>query len=221
MLADPHGNAVALRAVLADLKSFHPDKTIIAGDLVGYGPEPKEVIDIVRGIDAIVIKGNHDDAVIRKDYSDMNELAAFAAEWTASVLDDERVFYLSELDFMKEFELEGRKIGVYHGSPEDPFEYVFSEARARALLGKSTMDVIICGHTHIPMFVRCADRILLNPGGVGQPRDGNPDASYALLDIDDLRPEFRRVRYDINKVQRQMIEAGLPVFLAARLSMGV
>lgn len=221
VLADLHGNSTALSAVLSDLEELKPHRIVIAGDLVGYGPEPAEVIDIVQRIDAIVVKGNHDDAVVRKDYTWMNELAAFAAKWTASVLDEAYISYLSSLRFEIEFELHDKMLGVYHGSPKDPFEYVTDEERALALLERSTMDAIICGHTHIPMLVEHNGRIFLNPGGVGQPRDGVPEAAYALLDIPDLKVEFRRVPYDIRKVQEKMISAGLPRFLAARLSMGV
>lgn len=221
VLADPHGNAIALSAVLSDLQRFRPRRIVIAGDLVGYGPDPAEVIDIVRSVNAIVIRGNHDDSVVKKDYSWMNELAALAAEWTASVLGEEHLSYLSSLRFKAEFESEGRRIGVYHGSPADPFEYVMDENRALALLKQSSMDVIICGHTHVPMLVEHDQKIFLNPGGVGQPRDGVPDAAYAVLDLQDLKVEFRRVRYDVQKVQNKMMSAGLPRFLAARLSMGV
>jgi len=221
VLADPHGNAVALNAVLEDASGIKPDRIVIAGDLVGYGPEPGEVIDIVRGIDAIVIKGNHDESVIRREYTWMNVVAASAAKWTASILDVEHISYLSGLESEMELEIQGRKIGIYHGAPGDPTEYVTEDSRARKLLRESEMDILICGHTHVPMLIMDAGKMFLNPGGIGQPRDGNPDASYAVLDPADLEVEFRRVGYDIQKVQRKILDAGLPDFLAARLSLGI
>lgn len=210
-----------MKAVLEDISRIGADRTVIAGDLVGYGPEPKEVIDIVRSSNAIVIRGNHDDSVVERDYAWMNNLAAFAAEWTRSILNDEYISYLSGLNPELELEIEGRKIGIYHGAPGNAKEYVTEESRARELLREYNKDVLICGHTHVPMLVTYEGRMFLNPGGVGQPRDGNPDASYAVLSPANLGVEFRRVKYDIQKIQRKILDAGLPNFLAARLSLGI
>jgi len=116
--------------------------------------------------------------------------------------------------------IEGRKIGLYHGSPEDPDEYVLDESRAEELLKRSDCDVVICGHTHVPMQVSLGGKLFLNPGSVGQPRDGNPAAAFMELDIRNMRVKLHRVEYGVEITQEEMLLFGLPKFLADRLSKG-
>jgi len=220
VLADPHANLIALKEVLSKIEEINTDEVVIAGDIVGYGPYPKEVIQIIRNNEPQVIRGNHDKDIVGRDFSWMNSLAAQAAEWTAAILDEGSLAYLGGLQAELEIEIEGRRIGIYHGSPEDPNEYVMDESRARHLLMRSAMDIVICGHTHVPLLVSEKDKIFLNPGGIGQPRDGNPEAAFATIDLTDLDVKLYRVPYDIPLVQRKMIKEGLPQFLALRLAMG-
>ena len=221
VLADPHSNLPALREVLKAVNEMKISKILIAGDLVGYGPYPKEVVGVVRKLDATVVKGNHDNDVLTRDYSWMNRYAARAAEWTSEMLDQESLSYLKSLKDDEIIESEGKSIELCHGSPEDPLEYVEHESRARELLERSKNDVIICGHTHVPMIVRESGKLFLNPGGIGQPRDENPDAAFAVMDTSTLKAEIIRIPYNVSLVQNRIIEVGLPEFLASRLSMGI
>lgn len=154
MLADPHSNLLALQNVIGAARKRKIERFLIAGDLVGYGPRPNEVIELVRGLNAAVIRGNHDDAVISGDYLWLNDYAAEAARWTREVVSDGNLSLLRSLNQSEIVDIEGRTIGLFHGSPEDPLEYVFDGSRAEQLLRGSDKDVIICGHTHVPLEIR-------------------------------------------------------------------
>jgi len=221
VLADIHSNLVAFQAVLDAAKKRNISRFIIAGDFVGYGPRPNEVVDTVKGIDATSIRGNHDRAVVDHDYSWMNPYAAEAAKWTAKSLRNKNVDWLKTLGPSEVFEVEGRRIGLYHGSPEDPDEYVFDESRAEQLLARSDCDIVICGHTHVPMRVAKKGKVFLNPGAVGQPRDGDPRAAFLELDTGSMRASLRRVEYSIEITQEDMCLQCLPKPLIDRLSSGL
>jgi len=220
VLADPHSNLHALIEVLTEVKARKLSTLLLAGDLIGYGPNPNEVIALAAEERMIAIRGNHDDAALDRDFSGMNPFAAFAAEWSSNQLSDSSIDFLKKLPEHRILEIDGRSIGLFHGSPEDPYEYVVDTGRAMQLLSTTELDITIVGHTHIPMLVRDDSRLFVNPGGVGQPRDGNPAASFAEIDLDALDVQLVRVIYDIPAVQERMIDVGLPPFLASRLSLG-
>lgn len=221
ILADPHSNIIAFRAVMQAAEMIHPSHYLLAGDLVGYGPWPNEVIELAEKHSMVAIRGNHDQSVITRDYSWMNENAAVAARWSAEQLTKRSRFYLELLSRDLTIELHGKKIGLYHGSPEDPDEYVMEMVRAKQIIEGSECDIVICGHTHVPMQVRSGSKLFINPGSVGQPRDGNPDAAFIELDTKALKAKLHRVKYDIGAVQRGIRSAGLPTPLAERLSSGI
>ncbi|HEX9635003.1 MAG TPA: metallophosphoesterase family protein [Candidatus Limnocylindria bacterium] len=235
VLSDIHANLAALDAVREDLPTV--DQTWVLGDIVGYGPQPNEVIRALQEMGARSVMGNHDGAAIGTvDASWFNPDAASAIEWTAQVVDDNARAYLAALP---EVRRDGELTAV-HGSPRDPtWEYVTGPGVAAANL--SAFDTRLClhGHTHVPVIFSAEDgrvevvpatpdaplrlnagRALVNPGSVGQPRDGNPAASYLVLDTDSGLAEFRRVTYDVARTQQLMGEAGLPARLAERLSYG-
>ena len=220
LLADIHSNLLALEAVLGTMKEKGIQKVLNAGDIVGYGPRPNEVIDLVRRSDFLSIRGNHDHAVLIGEYGWFNESAATAAKWTAGVIGASNSHYLGRLKREEIIRIEGKSIGMFHGSPEDPNEYVLDESRAEELLRKTDYDVIVCGHTHSPMKVRIGKRLFINPGSVGQPRDFNPDASFSILDLDTMESEIIRIGYEVSAVQCDMLKIGLPRPLASRLSEG-
>lgn len=238
VLSDIHSNLVALDAVLDDLSTLPPvDQTWVCGDIVGYGPQPNEVIGRLRQHEARAVMGNHDGAAVGLvDVTWFNDAAAAAIAWTVGALTSESSAYLSDLP---ERRTEGDLTAV-HGSPRDPiWEYIVSAEVARASLDEFATRICLFGHTHYPVLYAERDgdigrvvtesggrtampagRLMLNPGSVGQPRDGNPDSSYAVLDLDAGDVEFRRVRYDIGRTQQLMREQQLPSWLSERLSHG-
>lgn len=221
ILADPHSNLVALQAVLAAAKRHSPEMYLLAGDIVGYGPKPNEVVELANEIGATAVRGNHDQSVIDRDYSWMNQNAAEAARWTAGVITPRNLDRLTSLSDSELLEVDGKKIGLYHGSIESMYDYVTDIGRAELMLRQSDSDIVVCGHTHVPMRARAGDKIFINPGSVGQPRDGNPKASFVILDAKSLSVELVRVSYDIEATKREMTAAGLPRFLSERLSKGM
>lgn len=241
VLSDIHANLTALDAVLADAGLI--DAVWQLGDIVGYGPEPDAVVDRLREIGAIGVRGNHDAAACGgSEIEWFNPEARRAMEWTRAAITPKTVAWLAALP-------DRRAEGVcdlVHGSHREPlWEYVTSGAIARANLGvlEAGARIGLHGHTHMPVAFVEADgatgdlqlvrgrpnaslelggrRALVNPGSVGQPRDGDPDASYLIWEPDDDRFTWRRVGYDVAGVQRAMREAGLPPSLAARLSVGL
>lgn len=237
VVSDIHSNLAALEAVLATLDDESPDELWCLGDLVGYGPRPNECCAIVEERAAVCLAGNHDLAV--RGTIDLEEFggdAAVAARWTRDVLSPEAQALLARL------EPQGSAHGVslYHGSARDPiWEYVLSDDAASATLAVAPSPLVLVGHSHVSLLAidrgdgvaggiaeaglevdLSAGRILLNPGSVGQPRDGDPRAAFLLLDLDARRASFRRVEYDVERTQREMREAKLPEPLAARLATG-
>ncbi|MBC7219695.1 MAG: metallophosphoesterase family protein [Hadesarchaea archaeon] len=223
LISDIHSNLAAFRAVLSDMPKV--DEIICVGDLVGYGAEPNEAVKLARSKGIRAVMGNHDYAAVTKDVRGMNDRAAAAALWTADVLTRENLDYLASLPTHLEFKAEGQRIYVVHGSPRDPLgEYVFPEFSNRDMaevVKEVEADVIVLGHTHIPMKRVVLGKIILNPGGVGQPRDRDPRASYAVLELGkELKIRFQRVEYDVAAAAEKIKAAGLPEELATRLFFG-
>ncbi len=236
VLSDIHANLVALEAVRADLPTV--DQVWTLGDIVGYGPRPNEVIAVLQALGARSVLGNHDGAAIGAvDPSDFNPDARAAITWTAQVVDENARAYIAALP---EVRRDGELTAV-HGSPRDPiWEYIISPQIARPNFGAFDTRFCLFGHTHLPVVYAADDgqsvrttagtpgstvalgtgRALINPGSVGQPRDGDPMAAYLVLDLDAETVDFRRVRYDIAATQRQMLDVGLPPRLAERLAYG-
>lgn len=236
VLSDVHANLPALEAVLADAGPV--DGLWHLGDVVGYGPEPDAVVERLRDAGAIGVKGNHDAAAVGgSEIEWFNPEARRAMEWTRGAISAPTIEWLSA---QPERRIEGAA-ELVHGSYREPlWEYVMSESIARANLAVLGAQVGLHGHTHVPIaWVEAGDRLqvvrgrpgetleldgrraLVNPGSVGQPRDGDPNASYLLWEPEAQRVRWRRVAYDIEAVQRLMREAGLPLSLSARLSVGL
>jgi putative phosphoesterase len=223
VIADPHSNLAALQAVLKQMPKV--DGIICAGDLVGYGAEPNEVIDLANKRRVQAILGNHDHGAITRDVAGFNPFAAKAVLWTADKLSKENVRYLRGLREELTLTFGSRRVHVVHGSPRDHlYEYVLPDLPNRELLELTrnvNADVIILGHTHLPMQRVIQGKLVLNPGGVGQPRDRNPKASYMILTLDDeVSVKQERVEYDIERTAKKIEAAGLPSELATRLYFG-
>lgn len=236
VLSDIHSNLAALDAVLAAMPSV--DAVWQLGDVVGYGPDPDGVIARLRGVGATGVRGNHDAAALGElDVEAFNFDARRAIEWTRSVIGDDALAWLASLP--ERAEQEG--FTLVHGSPRDPiWEYVTSAPVARAGIAAMATPSGLHGHTHVPIAFVDEDgrletmspgagsrmdidgrRVLLNPGSVGQPRDGIPTASWLLLDTDAGSITWQRTAYDVTPVQAAMIAVGLPERLVARLSYGL
>ena len=238
IIGDIHSNLTAFEAVLRDADGRGGfDKIWCLGDVVGYGPDPNECIERLRQFEHICVAGNHDWAAIGKmDTADFNPVAARACQWTAQQLTAENIEYLQNLPLsicQEDFTL-------VHGSPREPiWEYILSVEGAQENFAYFETTYCLVGHSHAPLIFELIDtkavyeifpegaklklgkrRMILNPGGVGQPRDGDPRASYALYDTEARTVHHYRVEYDIQATQKKMEEQGLPTPLILRLSVG-
>lgn len=222
-ISDVHSNLEALEAALKDIGET---ETCCLGDIVGYGGSPNEVVRIVeeRGVKSVL--GNHDYAVLTGDVGSFNARAMQAVTWTSMVLDERSRRFLAGLPRSRTFEVGGVKVYMAHGSPDDNlWEYVHPTTHSGLFgyyLKKLGVDVIALGHTHLPFVWSGAEGTVFNPGSVGQPRTGDPRASYALLAIEEARVsvELRSVEYDVNSAARKILAVGLPRALASRLYSG-
>jgi diadenosine tetraphosphatase ApaH/serine/threonine PP2A family protein phosphatase len=238
VVSDIHSNLHALEAVLAAIEAESPDELWCLGDLVGYGPRPNECCATIAEAADVCLAGNHDLAVRGTiDLEEFGGEAAVAAKWTRDVLEPKAQELLDRL------EPSGAAHGVdlFHGSARDPiWEYVLSDEAALATLELADAPLVLVGHSHVALrVVQSGDeldggiakagtdlelggvRALLNPGSVGQPRDGDPRAAYLLLDLDARHATFGRVEYDVERTQREMRDLDLPEMLAARLELGL
>jgi predicted phosphodiesterase len=236
VLSDIHSNLVALDAVLASVGSI--DAVWHLGDVVGYGPEPDGVVERLIELEAVGVQGNHDAAAAGGDEIDwFNPDARAAMEWTRATISDGTRTWLGGLP---QRHGEG-EFGLVHGSPREPlWEYIVSVPIARANLAAMTTSVGLYGHTHLPMvfaerdgsieqiepgngstFALDGRRALVNPGSVGQPRDGIVTAGYLVLDTEAMTCRWTRVPYDIVATQAAMNAVGLPGRLVERLAYGL
>ena len=238
LLSDVHGNLPAFESVLADVDACAPEEIWCLGDLVGYGAHPDACVALARDSCDLCLAGNHDLVVTGAlDIAEFSRLAAAAARWTRETIASEALDFLRSLDPVAE----GREIGLWHASPRDPvWEYVLSGWQAHECLDATEARVGAIGHSHVALwFHRDASgdldgaqaragleqdlsdgRWLLNPGGVGQPRDGDPRAAWLLLDTGSWSASWRRVEYPIDDAARAIEAAGLPRMLADRLYSG-
>ena len=242
ILSDIHANLQALEAVLAAAPASTWDRVVVLGDLVGYGADPNGVIERIQDLDPlIVIRGNHDKAACGlEDGSNFNQIARFAATWTAGTLTDAYREYLRGLPAGPQIIDEHAE--MCHGAPFDEDHYIFDANDAGRALESARRPLCLFGHTHLPVvFQRTPStvdgfipdetedtrlelapdtRYLVNVGSVGQPRDGDPRAAFAIYDADVRSVLMRRVPYDVDGAQRKIVAAGLPASLANRLAVG-
>jgi predicted phosphodiesterase len=242
VITDIHSNLPALEAVLADIDAREVDEIWCLGDVVGYGAEPDGCADLVRERCELCLVGNHDLAVLGVlDIDAFSEAAAEAVEWTQDNVAG------STLDFLRELEPMGLRGGIalFHASPRDPvWEYVLSLEQAHACMEVQPERVTLIGHSHVSLFFSRSDggaladtlggqvgdgsRLelgddefwLINPGSVGQPRDGDPRAAWLELDLEAQAAVFHRLPYDIDRAATAIAEAGLPQRLGDRLYVG-
>jgi len=240
LLADIHANLAAFTAVLTDIEHRGGVEGLwCLGDVVGYGPDPSQCIELLRQHNHVCIVGNHDLAAIGKlDLDSFNPDAAYACRWTAPQLSTEDIQYLESLPTV----IQKEDFTLVHGSPREPiWEYLLSVSSAKENFAYFKSRFCLVGHSHVPLVFKqdedgnCSfipllanigqvlgkSRMIINPGGVGQPRDGDPRASYAIYDSDSQVVRLHRVPYDINATQIRMVEKNLPMRLVVRLQHGL
>jgi diadenosine tetraphosphatase ApaH/serine/threonine PP2A family protein phosphatase len=242
VLTDIHANLEALDACLADALVHGYDQTLVLGDLVGYGPDPDTVVERVQALEpTAIVRGNHDKVACGLEQAEgFNSVAKSAAKWTLDILKPGHRDWLCALP-------EGPidvddVVEICHGSPFDEDAYIFDELDAVRALKVATRPLCLFGHTHYPVTFELSEeafdsvgsapgpqtyvqmrngcKYLLNPGSVGQPRDGDPRAAYAIVDTSHRRVELFRLRYPVEETQAKIIKAGLPEVLAQRLGLG-
>ena len=240
IIADIHANLAAFAAVLDHIeRRGGVDEVWCLGDIVGYGPDPCECIELLRQHNHVCVAGNHDWAAIGKlATSEFNPDAAVACHWTAQQLSPEDIKYLASLPEV----IQKEEFTLVHGSPRQPiWEYLISVGSAKENFAYFQSQFCLVGHSHVPMVFKydeddtCSfsqfipnvglalgkSRLIINPGGVGQPRDGDPRASYAIYDNETGMVRLYRVPYDIGVTQTKMVRNNLPIRLVARLSQGI
>ena len=236
ILGDIHSNLEALQAVLEHAKKQGCTGFVSVGDVVGYGPNPRECLEIIRGLNCPVVMGNHDEyCATTTNLAGFNAMAADAIKWTREQLNDEQREWLGNLKYSRVVE----SFTVVHATLDLPekWAYVFDKLAATASINYQRTTVCFNGHTHVPIaFVRGPSGIqgglyskikievgrkyFVNVGSIGQPRDRNIKAAYVTFDLIENLIELHRVDYDIPAVQKKILEAHLPVSLADRLEQG-
>ena len=240
IIGDIHANLAAFTTVLDDIKrQGEVEKLWCLGDVVGYGPDPHECIELLSQTNHVCVAGNHDWAAIGKiSTSEFNPDAARACHWTVQQLSSTDIEYLTSLPLT----IQEGDFTLVHGSPREPiWEYLISTSLAKENFAYFKSQFCLVGHSHMPLIfsqdeddtysssqfltniglVLGRNRLIINPGGVGQPRDGDPRASYAIYDTETRLVKLYRVSYDIRSTQDRMVARGLPIRLVSRLSYGV
>ena len=242
VLTDIHANLEALETCLADARRRRYDQTLVLGDLVGYGADPNAVVERVQALEPLaIVRGNHDKVACGLEQAEgFNAVAKSAAKWTLDILKPAHRDWLCALP-AGPIEVDDL-VEICHGSPFDEDAYIFDELDAVRALKVQTRPLCLFGHTHYPITFELSDesfdtvasaaspemhvqlrdgcKYLMNPGSIGQPRDGDPRAAYAIVDTGERRVELYRLKYPVEEAQMKVIRAGLPEVLAQRLSVG-
>lgn len=235
IIADIHANLDAFQVVLEDIKQQNCTHVVCLGDVVGYGANPKECLDLVRGMNIPVVKGNHDEYIGSDESPDgFNDAAAEAVAWTRAQLTEEDRKWLRDLKYFRLV----ANFSIVHATLDAPqrWGYVFEKLEAAASFTYQNTQICFFGHTHVPVaFIRDTGvrggtyskfrvepgkKYFVNVGSVGQPRDGNPKAAYVIYDMPAQTIELRRLDYDIASAANKILAAGLPQRLAERLYNG-
>lgn len=205
IISDIHGNSFGLAAALADLDQQGVDCVLGAGDLVGYYPCVNEVFELLRLREMTWIIGNHECYLLGKLTVGQNRWQAYNLNYVERVIEDDYREWLTQLPTERCLELDGARWVLCHGSPWAVDEYIYPNYKDFERFDSVEADVIVMGHTHIPMIRRAGRVLLINPGSCGQPRDGNPQAAYALVDTKTYQVEIRRIAYDAETICHRIL----------------
>lgn len=236
IISDIHGNYDALESVLENIDTQgNVEKIYCLGDLIGYGAQPNECVEKIREIGCDTVAGNHDFASVGKlSFEFFNTFAKQSAMWTRDTLTDENIEWIKGLEYLKILD----SVTLVHGTPFSPemFHYISTLNDAQVSFEEMKTDICFVGHSHVPIVffdtnpisyvvkdeirVTSEEKTIVNVGSVGQPRDENPKACYALFDSEEMVIKLVRVSYDIESAVSKILEAGLPEILGARLKEG-
>jgi diadenosine tetraphosphatase ApaH/serine/threonine PP2A family protein phosphatase len=232
VISDIHGNLEALNAVFEHIRGAGIEQVYCLGDIVGYGPNPNECVEMIAENARITVIGNHDHAVLGLTSTEyFNDFAKISTYWTSNALSKNNRDFLAGLNFTQVMD----DALLVHATPSDPpmWHYILSEMDARFEFDHFDQKICFIGHSHFPIvfspggFSRRTkqkldehDKYIVNVGSVGQPRDGNPKACFCVYDKDSQEIEYVRLSYDVDNTRAKIIQAGLPVFLAERLTKG-
>ncbi len=222
IISDIHSNLEAFQAVLKDIKKRRIKNIYCAGEITGYASSPNECIELVKKNNILSVMGNHDLCCANLHKIEwFNEYGQKAALWQNKILKLRDKQFLLKLPKL----IKKENFFIVHGSPRDElYEYVFPEISAwdlREFFNLIKKPILIMGHTHVPFIKKYKNKLIINPGSVGQPRDGNSKASYCILDNKDLKARIIRVAYNIDTAANKILKKGLPNFLALRLFSGI
>ena len=246
IISDIHANLHALAAVMNDVQAEACTDVVCLGDVVGYNAYPKECLDYIRSLNCPIVKGNHDEEVARQDDTRMNPVARAAMEWTRSRLEPEDLTWLMRLQYQR---MVNSSYMIVHSTLDQPraWNYIMNANDAAANFNRQFKQLCLHGHTHVPRVftwdgMHCAEhpefiaelaatarteiplqeglKYFINVGSVGQPRDGDPRASYGIYDSDRNSVTIKRIEYDVAAAQQAVLAAGLPEYLAERLAKG-
>ena len=209
LISDVHGNAAGLNAVLGELSNQDVGQVICAGDIIGYYPMVNEVIELLRNIDAICVKGNHESYLLGQIPISKARWISYSLDYVDSVITPDNRKWLKKLPLSRQMEIDGVSIEVHHGSPWDIEEYVYPDHSAFDRFEKLRAEFIILGNTHWPMIKNAAGVTVVNPGSCGQPRDYDPRAAYGILDTSSREVELYRTPYNVASVCELAAQFGL------------
>ncbi|OGW53695.1 MAG: hypothetical protein A2Y81_08710 [Nitrospirae bacterium RBG_13_43_8] len=237
IFSDIHGNLEAFEVAIGALLNERIDKFLCVGDIVGYGADPAECVKKTRSLNPVIVCGNHDAASVGlTDIRYFNEVARQAVLWTQKNLSQKDMIFLKGLDLV----YKNQHLTLAHGTLHEPeeFHYMFDRNAAVATFGLMETQICFVGHSHVPgifsykgrhlsylyrekVRISKGERMIVNVGSIGQPRDGDPRLCFCVYDTDNGSVELKKLSYDVAKTQKKIINAGLPCFLADRLSSGV
>lgn len=216
LLADIHANLPALTAVLDDMPNV--DSIVCLGDVVGYYADPNEVCALLRKLKVATIRGNHDAYVVGELIPHPSRVAAYRTAWTREVLAPEHLAWLQSLPSSMDFRWDRLLVQLRHATPWDEEGYLYPDSEKLQQVKLGANQMLALGHTHWPMLRLCGEGFVVNPGSVGQPRDCNPLAAYAILDTISGNVDLHRVRYDVDGLQQRLHKLGWDPATVAILS---
>lgn len=227
IISDIHSNVYALIRVLEDIDSNNIDTIVCLGDLVGYGPHPNEVIAMIRRRNILCIKGNYDASVVDNGFTYIRDtnINSFSLPWTVEETRNSNKYYLSNLPDSISLNICEKNITFVHGSPRKINEYLTDNYESLdEIMSEFNGDILVCAHTHIPYVKKFGNKLLINDGSVGKPKNGTPNATYAILDItknSSVKAEIKEVYYEYKRTMKDMELKKFPLSLIRSYETGV